>query len=256
MFMSSIHIWKPELYDEKLGYVSNFGMEVVELLNPKKGERILDIGCGTGDLSNEIAKLGADVIGMDVSTEMVEKARKKYPQVHFIFGSGEDFNFDTKFDAIFSNAALHWMNNVKVVECLWNNLNKGGRFVAEFGGKGNIELIINAITNVLNQKLGIEAKKFNPWYFPSIGEYSNLLEEQGFQVSYAIHFERPTKMEDGESGLNHWLTGLADDFFRSIDESTKKDLFKIIENELREDLFQNGAWYVDYKRIRIMAIKP
>jgi trans-aconitate methyltransferase len=255
--MSSIHVWKTELYDNKLGYVSEFGKEVVELLNPTHGEKIFDLGCGTGDLANEISKKGATVTGMDISTEMVGKARKKYPDINFFIGNAEEFQFDESFDAVFSNAALHWMKNARqVVKCVWNVLNNGGRFVAEFGGHGNVETIIKATSEVLYEDYGIDAVKLNPWFFPSIAEYSTLLEQQGFHVTYAVHFDRPTKMEDGENGLNHWLTGLADDFFKEIAEEEKRFVFEKIATKSRKDLFQNGSWYVDYKRIRIRAIKP
>jgi ubiquinone/menaquinone biosynthesis C-methylase UbiE len=255
--MSSIHVWKTELYDNKLGYVSEFGKGVVELLNPTAGEKILDLGCGTGDLAYEISKIGANVTGMDLSTDMIGNARKKYPDIHFVIGNAEDFQFDETFDAVFSNAALHWMNHPKqVLKCVWNVLNKGGRFVAEFGGHGNVETVIKATSEVLYEDYTIDASKLNPWFFPSIAEYSTLLEQQGFNVTYAVHFDRSTQLEDGENGLNHWLTGFADDFFKSFGEEEKKLVIEKIMKKSRQDLFDHGSWYVDYKRLRIKALKP
>lgn len=254
--MSSVHVWKSELYDNKLGYVSEFGKGVVELLNPQRGERILDIGCGTGDLASEIKKAGAIVSGMDLSASMIEQAQKKYPDIHFIVSNAENFTFEEPFDAVFSNAALHWMKNAEnVLTCVWNSLNKNGRFVVEFGGKGNVETIIKAISEVLSEDYGIDASHLNPWYFPSIAEYSTLLEQQGFHVSYAVHFDRPTKMQDGENGLYHWLNGLAGDFFREFSESERFKVFKKIAAKASNDLFRDGDWYLDYKRLRILAIK-
>lgn len=254
--MSANHVWKTELYDNKLGFVSKFGKDVIELLNPTRGEKILDLGCGTGDLAYEISKKGATVTGMDLSTEMIEKARKKYSDINFINGDAENFQLDESFDAVFSNAALHWMKNAeKVVKCVWNVLKKGGRFVAEFGGHGNVETVIKAISEVLYENYGIDAGQRNPWFFPSIAEYSSLLEQQGFRVTYAVHFDRPTKMEDGENGLNHWLTGFANVFFKEIAEEEKQVVFEKIATKVRKDLFRNGSWYLDYKRIRMKAIK-
>lgn len=255
--MSSVHVWKSELYDNKLGYVSEFGKGVVELLNPTKGESILDLGCGTGDLAFEIKKTGADVTGLDLSNAMIKKAQKKYPEIKFIAGNAEDFTFDERFDAVFSNAALHWMKNAeKVLSCVWNSLNNNGRFVAEFGGKGNVETIIQAISEVLFVDYGIDASTLNPWYFPSIAEYSTLLEEQGFRVTYAVHFDRSTKMKDGKDGLYHWLDGLADDFFKELSENERSSVFEKVATKAQKDLFYDGAWFLDYKRLRIFAIKP
>lgn len=254
--MSSSQVWKSDLYDNKLGFVSQFGKEVVELLNPLCGEKILDLGCGTGDLAYEIAKTGATVTGMDLSTEMIGKAREKYPHIDFIIGNAEDFRANEPYDAVFSNAALHWMKNPEqVVKCVWNVLPRGGRFVAEFGGQGNVETIINAISEVLYEDYGKDAARLNPWYFPSIAQYSTLLEQQGFRVTYAVHFDRPTKMEDGEKGLIHWLSGFAGNFCQEFTEEEKQLLFGKIAAKAKKDLFLNGSWYVDYKRIRIKAIK-
>ncbi|QGQ96490.1 class I SAM-dependent methyltransferase [Paenibacillus psychroresistens] len=253
--MSSIHKWQPELYDNKLGFVSQFGKGVVELLNPQSGERILDLGCGTGDLSSEISKCGAKVVGMDLSATMIEQAKRKYPDIDFVIGNAEEFEFKHSFDAVFSNASLHWIKNAaKVISCVKNALAKDGRFVVEFGGKGNVEKIVEAISKILARDYGIDASAFNPWYFPSIGEYSNLLEQMGFRVTYAVHFDRSTKLEDGENGLNIWLAGLAaDEFFKGFSESERTDIFNKVSDLAKKDLFIDGIWYADYKRLRIVA---
>jgi trans-aconitate methyltransferase len=254
--MGSSHIWKPTLYDEKLGFVSEYGKGVVELLEPQQGERILDLGCGTGDLSHDIAKSGAYVLGMDYSLHMIEQASSKYPELDFRMGNAEQFTLDQPVNAVFSNAALHWVKNASnVVASVWNALVPGGRFVAEFGGKANCDTIVKSIYKVL-EEYGIDAEKRNPWYFPSIGEYSSLLEQQGFRVTYAAHFDRPTLLQDGENGLTHWLSGLAaDEFFKDITEADKETMFAKIAHHAQASLFTNGNWYADYKRLRIVAIK-
>jgi trans-aconitate methyltransferase len=255
--MGYIHEWKPELYDDKLGFISQYGKDMLDILNVQQGERILDLGCGTGDLSHEITQLGATVTGMDLSVEMMGRASEKYPDIKFIKGNAENFTLDEPVNAVFSNAALHWIKNAeRVVSCVWNALEYGGRFVAEFGGKGNIEIIVKSITDVLSQDYGIDANELNPWYFPSIGEYSQLLEQQGFRVTYAAHFDRPTQLEDGENGLAHWLNGLAADvFFNDFTESEKKLIFEKIAINAKESLFDGTSWNTDYKRIRVVAIK-
>lgn len=254
--MSSINVWNADLYDDKLSFVSIFGKGVVELLQPKRGEKILDLGCGTGDLSYEISKSGALVTGSDFSEEMIEKARKKFPQIPFIVEDGETFRTNEKYDAIFSNAALHWMKQAaKVVESVEQALHPGGRFVAEFGGKGNVQTVIRGITEVLSEEYGINAAERNPWYFPSIGEYSAILEQYGFTVSFAHHFDRPTLLSDGEKGLNHWLVSFADGFFPEFSKEEKMVIYGKIKNKIQVDLYKDGLWEADYKRIRIVAIK-
>ncbi|KAE9133852.1 hypothetical protein PF010_g2655 [Phytophthora fragariae] len=189
---------------------------------------------------------------------MVRRAQEKYPDLAFIRGNAEHFETGKRYSAVFSNAALHWIKDAgSVAASVWNALEEGGRFVAEFGGKGNVETIVNAIGKVLSRDYGIDADSRNPWYFPSIGEYSRLLEKQGFRVIYALHFDRPTPLEDGENGLMHWLNGLAaDEFFKGLDDSQRKIIYGQIAEEIRADLYHNGIWSADYKRLRIAAIKP
>jgi trans-aconitate methyltransferase len=254
--VSSLNVWNADLYDDKLSFVSNFGKGVVELLHPQKGERILDLGCGTGDLTYVISKSGANVTGSDFSEEMIEKARRKYPEIPFVIENGEDFQTDEKYDAIFSNAALHWMKQAdKVVESVQLALNPGGRFVAEFGGEGNVQTVIRGIIETLSQDYGMDVEERNPWYFPSIGQYSTLLEEHGFRVSYAHHFDRPTSLADGEKGLNHWLDSFADDFFPEFSKEEKMKIYEKIKNKIKTNLYKDDTWIADYKRIRIVAIK-
>lgn len=254
--MSSMNVWNADLYDDKLSFVSSFGKGVVELLQPQKGEKILDLGCGTGDLSYEISKSGAIVTGYDFSEDMIEKARKKYPQIPFIVENGETFRTNEKYHAVFSNAALHWMKQAAhVVESVGLTLHPGGRFVAEFGGQGNVQTVIRGITEVLSQEYGMNVTDRNPWYFPSIGEYSAILEQSGFKVSYAHHFDRPTPLTDGEKGLNHWLDSFADDFFPEFTKGEKSIIYGKIKNKIQSDLYKDGIWVADYQRIRIIAIK-
>jgi|GEM_PF-247012 len=215
--------WKSDFYDSKLDFVSELGKGVIELLAPKRGETILDLGCGTGDLAHEISRSGASVIGIDLSAGMIGAARKKYPEIDFRVGDAEDFALERKVDAVFSNAALHWMKRPeRVISRVWDALKPGGRFVAEFGGKGNVETPVSAIIRVLGRDYGIDAAGLSPWYFPSIGEYAGLLERHGFHVAYAVHFDRPTRMKDGEEGLKLWIRGFADFFFRRADGSGKR----------------------------------
>ncbi|MCM3783543.1 methyltransferase domain-containing protein [Neobacillus mesonae] len=254
--MKKGQVWESELYDSKLGFVSELGKGVVDLLAPQNAERILDIGCGTGDLTNEISATGAEVTGMDLSGEMLAKARQKYPHLQFLQENAEHFNLDKTFDAVFSNAALHWMRNADgVVRSVHQVLQPGGRFVAEFGGQNNVQTVIQALYEVLQEEYSIDAGELNPWYYPSIGEYSTLLEEHGFRVTYAVHFDRPTPMNDGDQGLYHWLNGFSGSFFKPFDQEEKDSIYQKIAVKTKPALFHDGTWYIDYKRIRVRAIK-
>lgn len=247
--------WNAQLYDSKLKFVSEFGKDVVSLLHPKAGEKILDLGCGTGDLSFEISKSGALVVGIDLSNSMIQEARAKYPSLQFKVENGEEFRTEEKFDAVFSNAALHWMKRASnVIESVWLALKPGGRFVAEFGAKGNVELVIKGLENALNE-FGISAVGRNPWFYPSIGEYASLLEKQGFRVTYALHFDRPTPLEDGGRGLDHWIDAFAGHFLHGLNDSERLHVIQMVKETTRSQLYRDGQWFADYKRLRIVAVK-
>ncbi len=245
--------WDAELYDNKHSFVSQLATDLVELLAPKNGEFILDFGCGTGYLTHNIAISGAEVVGIDNAPTMIEQARKNYPNLKFEVTDGTNLHFIEQFDAIFSNAVLHWIKEPeKVIANIWRALKPGGRFVAEFGGKGNVKVITTAIYNAM--KFAGYSVDLNPWYFPSISEYSSLLEQQGLQLVFASLVERPTPLDDGQ-GMHNWLKMFGNSFLAAVpvDEQTK--ILADIENQLRPKLYRNGTWFADYRRIRVMAIK-
>src|ERR1700690_4298740 len=169
--------WNANLYDDKHSFVFKYGEDLVEMLKPQAGERILDLGCGTGYLTSIIAASGAVVVGIDNSIEMVAKAKAEYPQLEFQVQNATDFHFEEHFDAVFSNAVLHWvLEKEKAVECIYNNLKKQGRLVLEMGGRNNVAKIIKALQKSLIRH-GYQKNAAIPlWYFPSLGEYASLLE--------------------------------------------------------------------------------
>ena len=193
--------WDAELYDAKHAFVWEKARGLLDWLAPGNGERILDLGCGTGQLAAEIAARGAHVTGVDRSPEMVAEARKKFPALRFVVGDARALPFGEAFDAVFSNAALHWIPEaLPVVQGISRALKPGGRFVAEFGGKGNVESVVAAMEYGL-EALDLPRHGANPWYNPSIAEYSALLEKHGLEVRQASLFHRPTRLEDGKNGL-------------------------------------------------------
>jgi trans-aconitate methyltransferase len=249
-------VWDASLYDARLGFVSRLGQDLVRLLDPQPGERILDLGCGTGDLLQRIATAGAEVLGLDRSEAMIAQARRKHPRLRFEVGDATDYRAPEPFDAVFSNAALHWMRDApQVVEAIWRWLRPGGRFLAEFGGKGNARAVVAGIAEAL-APLGIDVPARSPWYFPSLGEYCALLDHQGFRVVQAQHFERPTALEDGEQGLAHWLDAFADAFFEGLSEEQRAAAYRRTAEAVRPRLYREGSWVIDYVRLRVVALRP
>ncbi|NMO95281.1 class I SAM-dependent methyltransferase [Paenibacillus lemnae] len=254
--MKSTHEWKPEEYDQNMAFVSGFGKGLIDWLSPQQGEYILDLGCGTGELADEISKSGAVVTGMDFSQEMVSHASKKFPHLHFFQGNGENFTTETSYDAVFSNAALHWMKDTKsAAASMYRCLKPGGRLIAEFGGQGNVEVIYQAARDILQEDYGINADKRNPWYFPSIGQYANLLEQTGFHVTKAVHYDRPTPLPEGILGIQHWLKHFGGMLFTGMEQQDQQEAFYKISERVKPLLWRNDTYYADYKRLRIAAVK-
>lgn len=255
--MKSLNQWQADEYDNKLAFVSGYGKNLISWLQPRKGEYILDLGCGTGDLTYEISLAEAEVIGMDASPDMIRRAREKFPHIEFVEGDGHQYETIRPYDAVFSNAALHWMRNPQlVVDNIWKSLKPGGRFVAEFGGKGNVQIIVDALEEVVERNTGIRAPKRNPWYFPSIGEYSYILEQSGFVVRQAYHYDRPTRLADGEQGIVGWLTHFGGDYFAGFSHDEIQKICHETSRIVMPHLWKEDAMYADYKRLRIEAVKP
>lgn len=246
--------WDTNLYDQKHSFVTRYGEDLLSLLDAKPGERILDVGCGSGHLTKQIADAGAEVIGLDSSLEMITTARAAYPSINFILADASDFSFDQPFDAIFSNAALHWVKPAEAaIVCMSRALKPGGRFVVEFGGKGNIAGIATALEQVIRKLHGREVKAVN--YFPSIGEYSTLLEKHGIEVVSALLFDRLTKLEGGEDGLENWIRMFRRELLADFTEAEQRTVFAEVKTALRVKLFNDGDWFADYRRLRITAFK-
>ncbi len=246
--------WNTSLYDQKHAFVSEYGKGLVPLLEARAGEVILDLGCGSGHLAHTIAQSGAHVVGIDSSASMIEAARLAYSDVEFLVADARDFAFPFSFDAIFSNATLHWVREAdQAVQHITTALKPGGRLVAEFGGKGNVATITTAVEQALWELT--HTKVDFGWYFPSIGEYASLLEQHGFAVQMALLFDRPTKLEEGEHGLRNWIQMFGDRIFANVSAEVKQQALESTEEKTRTQLFKDGNWFADYRRLRIVAYK-
>lgn len=246
--------WNTQLYENNHAFVWQYGEDVIQLLSPQPQENILDLGCGTGQLTAKIAASGAEVLGIDASVTMIEQAKQNYPDLEFTIADAQTFQVHQSFDAVFSNATLHWVREPEAaIQRINHSLKPAGRFVAEFGGRGNIQTILQAIEQALNA-IGQTAQPLNPWYFPSMSEYTSLLEKNGFEVRYAVLFDRPTPIHY-EAGLVNWLEMFASCFFTHISAEEKRNILLTIEDNLKPVLYQDGTWTLDYRRLRVLAIK-
>lgn len=248
-------VWDATLYDKQHHFVSDYGADVLQWLAPKTDEHILDVGCGTGQLAAQIAESGAVVLGTDASANMVANAKAAHPNLNFEVVDGTKLPYQENFDAVFSNATFHWIEDQNaLVEGLFKSLKTGGRLVAEFGGKGNVKSITDAIKAAAEQ-LGFADKVItNFWFFPSISNYSTLLESMGFEIEQICLFDRATKLT-GEEGMYVWINQFAQHAFINLTNEQAESIKNIAVEILKPNYFIKGEWVADYRRLRVKAFK-
>lgn len=241
--------WNSESYQKDTGFVSAYGEDVLEWLSPKSGEHILDLGCGDGVLTRKLIECGASVVGADASESFVKTAKAAGMDVRLL--DGQALPFDAEFDAVFSNAALHWMLEPrKVISSVKRALKPGGRFVGEFGGFGNVAAVSSAMRAVGSQMDG-DLELAGPWFFPTMDQYSAMLEDQGFQVSDITTFHRPTPLPNG---MRSWLKVMRKPFFDQFGSRTN-EAYEKVEAALKPSLCDHqGQWIADYVRLRFAAV--
>jgi trans-aconitate methyltransferase len=250
--LPSFQTWDPERYARHARFVSELGAPVVELLAPKAGERILDLGCGDGALTAEFQALGCRVVGIDGSAAQVEAARARGLEARVMDGHALDF--DAEFDAVFSNAAMHWMTRPhEVIGGVWRALVAGGRFVGELGGHGCVATIVAALEAALVRR-AIDPHAVNPWYFPTDAEYRARLEAQGFRVDSIALIPRPTPLPGDITG---WLETFAESFTSALAPEARGAFLVEVRDALRPALCDaDGCWTADYVRLRFAATRP
>jgi trans-aconitate methyltransferase len=248
--------WDAALYDRAGAFVPRLAADLVDELAPLAGERILDLGSGTGALTRRLADAGARVIGVDASAEMVAEASRKYPELTFLRGDGQALprlEALEELDAVFSNATLHWMPRAfDVAAGVHRALRPGGRFVAEFGGAHCCQVVRAAAADVVTE-LGLPNAATPAWYFPTPDEHASLLERAGFRVREVRWFERPTRFE-GETGVATWLALFCAPFLAALG-ARKDDVVARISARCRPALYRDGAFFLDYTRLRFSAEK-
>lgn len=241
--------WSATAYDKNARFVSDLAGEVVAWLDPKPGERVLDLGCGDGALTEKLVSLGLVVEGIDLSEDLLEAAKARGLNVRY--GDATTFTLDTPVDAVFSNAVLHWVRDpIAAIRRIRAALKPGGRFVAEFGGHGNVAAIVTALRAAARMHGGDELLAA-PWYYPTDREYRALLESEGFKVERIGLFPRPTPLPTGVEG---WLQTFRKPFFDQFPEDKRVEVIATIVDLLRPVLAdQAGRWSADYVRLRVRA---
>lgn len=242
--------WQAGSYDEHARFVSDLAGPVLEWLAPRPGERILDLGCGDGVLAAELMRRGCSVVGVDASDDLLLAARARGVDARRM--DGQALEFDSQFDAVFSNAALHWMTRAEeVISGVARALKPAGRFVAEFGGHGNVAAIVTAMRATALRRGG-DAALAGPWFFPSVEVYRGMLEDRGFMVRRIGLYPRPTPLK---TGLAAWLKVFRRPFFAQYG-CAEDDVLAEVEDLLRPILRDaRGDWSADYVRLRVEAIR-
>jgi trans-aconitate methyltransferase len=249
--MISPQTWDPERYARNARFVSDLAAAVVDLLAPEPGEKILDLGCGDGVLTAKLAAIGCVVVGVDGSSAQIEAARKLGLDARVM--DGEKLSFHGEFDAVFSNAALHWMRKPEaVISGVWRALRPKGRFVAEFGGHGCVAKIKKALVGALNRR-GLDGEAAVPWYFPTVEEYSMLLKSAGFSVTTIALIPRPTPLPGDVTG---WLETFGESFTACLPLAERASYIDEVRETLHAEIADSkGVWTADYVRLRFAAIK-
>ncbi|MBC8727702.1 class I SAM-dependent methyltransferase [Paraburkholderia sp. UCT2] len=244
--------WSTTLYESNARFVGDLAARAVELLDPRPGERILDIGCGDGYLTEKIAAAGAMMSGVDYSPELVAAAQARGLDVRV--GNAEELDYFQEFDGAFSNAAMHWMRRADaVVRGVARALKPGGRFVGEFAGARNAYYIRQAVHEALTRR-GFDAKEIDPWYLPEAGEYQEVLEGEGLIVSHIELFDRPVVID---YPVSDWIRTFGSPYLTVLDENECEPLLAEVTRQLAARLLgKDGRWTIDYTRLRFRAEKP
>ncbi len=251
--MSIQKTWNPLLYDDSQNYVSAYGQCLLEFFPKKPHLDVLDVGSGTGDLSEAIHKLGHNVVGIDSSLEMVNLAIDKFPHLKFIHQDAYHIDFDSCFDVIFSNETFHWVHQqAKLLNSLFSALRPEGVLICEFGSDQNIARIRSVFSQVLSDR---GFGDFSPFYFPSKTEYHHMLLQAGFTVDFIECFSRPTILPGGTKGLLLWMQQFFSTALSTFSKVEQLSIIRQCEKLLYPYLFNGNSWVADYSRLRVRASK-
>jgi len=245
--------WNAAVYAANAHFVPTLGQPVVDLLQPQPGERILDLGCGDGALTERLVALGAQVVGIDSSPDMIAAARQRGLDARMM--DARSLTFENEFDAVFSNAALHWVKDDPdaPVSGAFRALKAGGRFVGEMGGHACVGAITVALLATLERRGVRDAAKWMPCYFPTADEYEIRLRRAGFVPQSVQLVPRPTPLETGMRG---WLETFANPYCAALPRDERDAFLDEVTDLLKPVLCDGqGRWTADYIRLRFAAVK-
>ena len=252
--------WDARLYDGSHDFVAAYGENLLAYV-PDGLDFIVDVGCGTGTLTQKLAAKARRVVGLDASPDMISQARELAPQMEFMVMDACLMPWNGSVDAIFSNAALHWIEKQQeLTAAMFRALRPGGLLVCEFGAHGNIGSIRKAFGRVYRKwfqakdgaAVPLRAERF---YFPTAEEHAKLLERNGFTVRLVEEYDRPTPLKGGEDGLDRWMTQFFEEDLSRVETSARQEISDAVAAMLRATLWDGGQWIADYRRLRVVAVK-
>jgi trans-aconitate methyltransferase len=252
--LSSSQQWNPTAYADNAHFVPALGQPVLDLLNSQSGDRILDLGCGDGVLTEKLVALGVQVVGIDNSPDMIAAARQRGLNARVM--DARALLFDNEFDAVFSNAALHWIKDDPdaPIASAFRALKHGGRFVGELGGHACVGAITVALMASLERRGVKDAASIIPWYFPTVKDYELRLRRTGFVPRSVQLIPRPTPLP---TGMREWLNTFANPFCAALPSEQHGAFLDEVTAFLKPVLCDaDGRWTADYIRLRFVAIKP
>jgi trans-aconitate methyltransferase len=245
--------WDAKKFAETCGRVTEHGARLVDLLRSIRCGRVLDLGCGTGVLTNDIAGFADEVIGIDASPAMIDKARETYPGIDFRVMDATTLIWEDYFDAVFSNAVLHFIKEQnKLLRSVCRALKRGGTLICEFGAAGSLSALLDAVEVACLSRGKDYALRF---YYPEKDEYARLLEKNGFNIQSIETYDLDTKLNDGEPWLRNWVNQIFNVEMGWFGLSEREIVLGEIETALRPEQWDGACWHLLNKRIRVVARK-
>ena len=243
--------WDATLYDDKHAFVAEYGRALLDFVPQGPALRALDVGCGTGTLTAELARQVGSVLGIDSSADMIRTARADHPDIEFQQMDACALPFEAEFDVVFSNAVFHWIVNQPLLHHgIRRALKPGGRLVCEFGAVGNVQAIGSAWSSALGQR-GLS--RTTAFYYPTQEAYKDLLRQCGFGEAHVVVYDRPTPLQDGREGLRNWIRQFLAADLRQLPPQEQTVALAEVEEALEPTLWDGQQWIADYRRIRAVA---
>lgn len=243
--------WNAVLYDNKHGFVAEYGKGLLEFVPKNENQSILDLGCGTGILTSQLANFAGTLIGVDSSENMIEMAQKQYPNIKFMVCDALALPFEKQFDVVFSNAVFHWITDHNaLLNNIYKVLKPNGILVCEFGANGNIATIENAFMKACRD-LGYEYN--SKFHFPTSEHFADLLNKNNFIIDKIYDFDRLTPLKDNEQGLAHWMKQFFAFDLELMSKKMQDEIIKKVEDSTKKSLWNGNEWVADYRRLRVIA---